>query len=107
MQATIQMKPEHLALATQLLADYAPDAEVWAYGSRVTGDAHAASDLDLVLRNPRDISCPQPRLLKLRAAFADSTLPIIVEVHDWATIPENLRNEIERAYVVLRKPPVA
>ncbi|MFN5236631.1 MAG: nucleotidyltransferase domain-containing protein [Bacteroidota bacterium] len=26
--------------------------EVWAYGSRVNGDAHEGSDLDLVIRTP-------------------------------------------------------
>ena len=35
-----------------LLREHVPDAEVWAYGSRVTGESHPASDLDLVLRGP-------------------------------------------------------
>ncbi|WP_394370317.1 nucleotidyltransferase domain-containing protein [Pedobacter segetis] len=26
--------------------------QVWAYGSRVNGDAHVGSDLDLVIRTP-------------------------------------------------------
>ena len=29
-----------------------PGVEVWAYGSRVSGLSHDASDLDLVLRAP-------------------------------------------------------
>lgn len=33
-----------------LLGQHVPQAEVWAYGSRVNGGAHEGSDLDLVLR---------------------------------------------------------
>ena len=35
-----------------LLREHVPDAEVWAYGSRVNGRSHDSSDLDLVLRGP-------------------------------------------------------
>ncbi len=34
-----------------LLDQYIPTVEAWAYGSRVNGEAHDASDLDLVLRS--------------------------------------------------------
>jgi len=78
-----------------------PDAQVWAYGSRVTGGCHEASDLDLVLRNPSDLTCAEPALGRLRESFSESNIPIRVDVHDWARLPEEFRAEIERAYVVL------
>ena len=74
---------------------------VWAYGSRVSGRAHASSDLDLVLRNPVDLSVPQKKLVELRAAISESDLPILVDVMDWARIPQAFREEIEREHVVL------
>ena len=37
-----------------LLDEHVPGVEVWAYGSRVNGESHEGSDLDLAL--PR--SCP-------------------------------------------------
>ena len=36
----------------ELLEERLPGVEVWAYGSRVSGRSHDASDLDLVLRSP-------------------------------------------------------
>jgi predicted nucleotidyltransferase len=39
-------------IVKRLLQEHVPHTEVWAHGSRTTGAAHAASDLDLVLRNP-------------------------------------------------------
>ena len=35
-----------------LLSKHVPGVEVWAYGSRVNGESHDGSDLDLVLRGP-------------------------------------------------------
>ena len=68
-----------------VLATHAPDAEVWAYGSRVNGQAHEGSDLDLVVRNPDRLDQPQRQLYLLRDALTESNLPILVEVLDWAT----------------------
>ncbi len=97
----LNLVPEDLVRVQTLLTVYAPDAEVWAYGSRVNGLGHAASDLDLVLRNPSDLLQRQPHLEDIRAAFSESNLPFLVDVLDWARIPEAFRQEISRQYVVL------
>ena len=81
-----------------------PDVEVWAYGSRVAGTAHEGSDLDLVLRNPQQLDVPQKNIYKLRDALSESNLPIIVDVSDWARIPEAFRCDIERQHVVVTAP---
>ncbi len=78
--------------------------EVWAYGSRVSGGAHEGSDLDLVLRNPEKLDAPHKNLHRLRDALTESDLPILVEVLDWAQLPEPFRREIERRHVVLISP---
>lgn len=59
------------------------DAEIWAFGSRVNGGAHEGSDLDLVLRNPRDLTRPVQGWLALKEALSDSSLPMLVDVHAW------------------------
>lgn len=96
--------PEHyLTEVRAILQRHAPDYDVWAYGSRVTGGAYAASDLDLVVRNPHDLLQPCEQIFDLIEAFIDSDLPIRVDVLDWARIPESFRREIERAYVVVQE----
>ena len=92
----LDLRPEWLEVVRQLLAVHLPDAEVWAYGSRVQGTSHDASDLDLVVRNPIDLSKRQPDLSQLKEALRDSNLPILVDVLDWALIPESVRAEILR-----------
>ena len=102
--AQLDLPQQYLPELVALLRVHVPDAEVWAYGSRLNGCGHATSDLDLVVRNPTVPSQPQARLWVLREALSESSLPILVDVLDWARIPDSFRKEIERAHVVLREP---
>ena len=84
-----------------LLREHVPGVAVWAYGSRVNGESHDASDLDLVLRGPDLKRIPSGQLADLNEALEQSNVPILVQVHDWARLPESFHREIEQAYVVL------
>lgn len=88
------------------LRRHVPEAEVWAYGSRVRGDFHEASDLDLVIRFPVPLDASQSfsRLENLRAALSESRLPIFVQVVDWDRISESFRNEIRACHARLYAP---
>ena len=99
----IDLAPELLAIVLRLLAAQVPDCEVRAFGSRVTGNAKPYSDLDLVLLGPARLSLG--RLAALREAFADSDLPIRIEVIDWHAISENFRNIIAAKFEALQIPP--
>lgn len=85
----------------RLLARHLPDVTVWAYGSRVNGGAHDASDLDIVLRSPDLSPIPLVALEDFLQALKDSTIPIIVEARDWARLPASFHQEILKKYVVL------
>ena len=87
-----------------LVRRHAPDVEVWAYGSRVDGRSHAASDLDLALRAPDLQPIPRRRLSALREALRESSVPILVEVHDWSLLPASSHPHLERSHVVLVPP---
>lgn len=91
----LDLRPEWLEQIRALLAQHLPGIEVRAYGSRVMGTAHEASDLDLVARRPEDPQQTLEGLAELREAFSESRLPILVDIHDWARIPEGFRREIE------------
>jgi predicted nucleotidyltransferase len=97
----LNLRSEHLAELRQLLRRHVPGIQVWAYGSRVTGGAHGGSDLDLVLRQPADLSRRSAVLPELREALQQSRLPMLVDVHDWAELPASFHREIERGHVVI------
>jgi predicted nucleotidyltransferase len=96
--------PQHLATLETLLAQCVPQAEVWAYGSRVNGGAHPGSDLDLVLRHPADLAQDVPNWVGLKEALQESSLPILVDVHLWSGLPASFHRNIEAGYVVVQKP---
>ena len=73
-----------------------------ASGSRVSGGAQVCSDLDLVVRDAADPTRPVPGVTALREAFRDSLIPIVVDVHDWATLPPAFKPAIERGHRVLQ-----
>ena len=85
-----------------LLCEHVPGIEVWAYGSRVNARNHDGSDLDLVLRGP-DLEPLGYEYLELVEALEQSNIPILVQAHDWARLPESFHREIERDYVVVQK----
>jgi predicted nucleotidyltransferase len=99
---SLDLPQKYLEQVKALLRAHVPHAEVWAYGSRVTGSGHAASDLDLVLRNPQNLQEETSALSDLKEAFTESNLPIRVDIMDWARIPASFHREIERAHVVVQ-----
>ena len=103
-ETDILILPEkYLRQVKNILRIYVPQVDVWAYGSRVTGSGHDASDLDLVIRNPDNLLEQTPALSELKEAFMESDLPIRVDVMDWARIPEQFHREIEQAHVVIQQ----
>ena len=86
-----------------LLREHVPGVEVWAYGSRVNGKGHEGSDLDLALRSP-SLEPLDGGFFDLLEAIEKSNIPILVQAHDWAMLPESFHREIERDYVVVQEP---
>lgn len=58
-------------------------------------------NLDLVVRNPHNPMISAHNLGEVRDAFSESNLPILVDILDWARIPDSFREEIERVGVVV------
>lgn len=98
----LDLPQKYLEQVRALLRAHATHAEVWAYGSRVSGGGHEASDLDLVLRNPANLDAEATGLSDLKEAFIESDLPIRVDIMDWARIPQSFHDEIERAHFVIQ-----
>ncbi|MBF0339295.1 MAG: nucleotidyltransferase domain-containing protein [Nitrospirae bacterium] len=104
MSQSIDIRPEYLATLKALLRRYVPRAEVWAYGSRVSGGGHDASDLDIVLRYPEEPARLQENLPTLKEVLSESELPILIDVLDWARVPEGFQQEISKDYVIIQYP---
>lgn len=75
--------------------------EVWAYGSRIDGSAHEGSDLDLVIRSMQLTPLPIGAFSELYQKIKDSNIPILIELRDWALLPENFQNNVTQHHEVL------
>ncbi len=102
MTTSLLLREKDRVALLQLLERHLPDVTVWAYGSRVNGMAHDASDLDLVLRSVDLSPIPLEKLEALTEALRDSNIPILIEARDWARLPASFHREISRKYHVLR-----
>ena len=85
----IDLPDDQLATVRAIVALHLTNAQVFAFGSRVTGEAGKFSDLDLMIK--ADIQLPWLKLADLRESFEASTLPISVDVVDWATCSERFK----------------
>lgn len=98
---TIDIRPEELATVLAILDRHVPGRQVRAFGSRVTGNAKAFSDLDLAVMGAEPLSASL--IADLRDAFRESDLPFKVDVVDWAETEEYFRRIIERKSVLIRE----
>lgn len=85
----------------QIFATVEIPIEVWAYGSRVTGVAHNGSDLDLVVRSNDLQKLPADIFMNLKEKITESNVPVIVELFDWARLPQSFHRNIEAQHEVL------
>ncbi len=104
MNERLELPSRYRETLETLLREHLPEVEVWAYGSRVNGQCHDGSDLDLILRGPGLQKIPLERLRSFENAVEDSTIPIFIEARDWARVPEYFHQEIESEYVVFMRP---
>jgi predicted nucleotidyltransferase len=97
----INLEKRHLDTLRGLFRRHLEEAQVLAYGSRVTGKHHEGSDLDLAVRHALD---PEKKVVGidiLRGAIEDSDIPILVDLQEWCRINETFRAEILRQGILL------
>ena len=97
---SLGLDPQDVASLLDLLNRHAPKAEVWAFGSRVSGKPRRFSDLDIVLVQEKRLDA-QTRA-ELNDAISESDLPVKVDVVEWASTSPSFREIILQNHVVLK-----
>lgn len=92
------IKPKYLKMLLDIINSYCPKAEIWAYGSRLNGNAHDGSDLDLVVKS---FNSDGKSVLELQELFRESNIPFLIDLHDYNTLPEIFQKEILKNYLVI------
>ena len=97
---SIDIAARDLETLRAILGAHLPEYEIRAFGSRVTGTARPASDLDLAIMTVEPLAAS--RIADLREAFTESDLPFRVDLIDWAATTAAFRAIIERAWAPVR-----
>jgi len=98
----MHLEPINLAIVKDILKQYVPEYDVWAFGSRVHGhNLKKFSDLDLVIINDKPLKTLQ--LFNIKEALSESDLPMMVDVLAWHEIDEPFKNIILKEYEVIQK----
>ncbi len=92
------IKEEYFNELRDIFKNYCPRAEIWAYGSRLKGDAHEGSDLDLVVKDFNDKKC---NIFDLRQILNDSNIPFLVDIFELDKLPPSFREEIKKDYLII------
>lgn len=96
----LYIKPEHLQILKDIFTKYCPNAEIWAYGSRINGNAHQGSDLDLVVKNFND---ENKKIYELQELIKESNIPFLVDINLYDNLPPSFQEEINKQYIVFLK----
>ena len=91
---SLHLDNNHLKVVKEILKQHLKHCEVLAYGSRVAGNHHSASDLDLCIINQQNPQTATANIAAIRADLRASNLPITVDIVDFAKIPEHFQQEI-------------
>ena len=91
----LDVSSHELAAVRQILAVHVPEYDVYAFGSRVRGNAGKSSDLDLAVMTERPLDTL--RKADLREAFSESDLSFKVDLTDWAGISEDFKKIISES----------
>jgi len=100
-RAGLTLKPQELKKISDILKQHVPGYDVWAFGSRVKGDAKQYSDLDVVVMTTQPLSFELQA--DIEAAFGESDLPFKVDVVDWANTSEAFRDIIDERKLLLQQ----
>ncbi len=97
----LDLEPQDSEELKRMLKTFLPNHTIWAFGSRVTGNAKPYSDLDLVIVTTQPL--PLSAMAELKTAFAESDLTIRVDLVDWATASDAFKNVIQENKLVVQE----
>lgn len=92
---TLALTPEEIEQLQFILKKYLPStAEVWVFGSRVSGKNKPFSDVDLLIKDHNKID--RKIMNALDYALEESAFPFKVDLVDWQSINESFKKTFEQ-----------
>lgn len=96
LMANILLSDNEKTIIKNILEDHCKDAQVFAFGSRVNGNAKPYSDLDLVVKSDGVFELED--IANLKEAFADSDLVFKVDICDWHSLDNDFKKALKMSW---------
>ena len=91
----LNIKEIYLNEIINIFKNYCPNAEIWVYGSRLNGESHEGSDLDLIVKNFNDDTL---NLAELKRRLNNSNVPFLIDINEFDRLPQSFQEEILKNY---------
>ena len=98
----IAINPDEKKIVLDIIAEFAPDCEVYAFGSRVDETHRDISDLDLAFARPNGEKMPISQWGDLKEAFSESDLIFRVDIIDYNGVEPRFREIIDKRRQLLQ-----
>jgi len=95
----LDLNRAELATVEAILAKHVPDADIWVFGSRATGQSKKYSDLDLCIKANHSLGLDV--MSALAEDFSESDLPWKVDMVDWWCVSDEFRAIMDRDRIKL------
>lgn len=99
MSDKIQLSNEQLIELKIILRKYLETEIVILFGSRVIGNTHEHSDLDIAIKDEKRLSWN--KISDLREAFENSTFPFRIDFLDYNMVSSEFQRIIDKTGIVL------
>jgi len=101
----IAINTDEEKIILDIIKEFAPDCEVYAFGSRVNGTHRDVSDIDLAFALPNGGRMPISQWGELKEAFGESDLVFRVDVIDYNGVEPHFRGIIDGERLKIYDPP--
>ena len=96
--SNLYIKPEYKQILIDIFNSYCPNAIIWVYGSRLKGNCHEGSDLDLSVIDFKDFN---KSISELKEFLVNSNIPFLIDINEYKYLPESFKQEILKNYEVI------
>lgn len=97
--ANILLSENEKRIIQNILKTHCQNAKVFAFGSRVNGNAKPYSDLDLIIQSDDELTLSNLAILK--DELSNSSLVFKVDICDWASLSDGFKERIKDDLVLL------
>ncbi|MFH1644210.1 MAG: nucleotidyltransferase domain-containing protein [bacterium] len=95
------VKKEYKEKLIKLINKYLPEAKIYLFGSRATGEYSQYSDIDIALDAGEKIE--KEKIASIRLSIDDLNIPLDIDIIDFNSISPTMKSRILKERIIWKK----